>query len=213
MAFPFEAPRQRLSTTQGNHRVGLLPPGASDGGSGGWERVQNTGLSPRLVWLSRTRKDPLRLPGRSSSSSAFCRLTPSYSHLHGHGAGTASAARAGTPSAPARPALAGRGDSSGCSSAREHILGHPGRPGCLPSPSAAPWTKMGQHLPVWWPGFGLGVGQAAVGPCPLRPTLRWTLPSIYLCLTLATQLLGMWHSLPDTSDATSHQSPSLREGG
>lgn len=49
----------------------------------------------------------------------------------------------------------------------------------------------------------------AVGLCALGPTLSQTLLSIYLCLTLATQLLGMWHFLPDTSDATSHHSPSL----
>lgn len=35
--------------------------------------------------------------------------------------------------------------------------------------------------------------------------------SIYPCLILATQLLGIWHSLPETSDAISHHSPSLWE--
>lgn len=39
--------------------------------------------SPLLVWLCRIRKDPLWLPGRSSNSSAFSRLIPSYSHLDG----------------------------------------------------------------------------------------------------------------------------------
>lgn len=37
--------------------------------------------------------------------------------------------------------------------------------------------------------------------------------STYLCHTLATQLLGMRHSLPDTLDATNHHSPSLQGRG
>lgn len=113
-----EAPRQRLSTTQGAAAPGncRTEPAAVTGcerrrGIGpsgdGRERGQGPGprVSPRLVWLSRIRKDPLPLPGRSSSSSAFCRLMPSYSHLQGSGAGTASPCAPG-PEGTARRAAA-----------------------------------------------------------------------------------------------------------
>lgn len=209
----------------------LLPLGASDGGPaplgphstpqwgwlGGGTGDGARGLSPRLVWLSRIRKDPLWLPGRSSSSSAFCRLTPSYSHLRRQRAlGGRSPGCAGTPSTPGSvlPQLWQRGQLA----VQQHTSwGHPGTPCCLPEPqrcSTAQREKRGRTSQR--DGWSLASGLArvsAMGPCPLGPTLGQTLPSIYLCLTLATQLLGTWHSLPDTSDTTSHHSPSLQGRG
>lgn len=91
--------------------------------------------------------------------------------------------------------------------------GHPRMPPHLPESQCCSMAqgeeegRVSQHG-----GWGLAWRLArlsVVGPCPRRRTL----PSIYLCLTLATQLLGMWHSLPDASDATSHHSPSLQGRG
>ena len=45
--------------------------------SPGWGQA----YPPLLVWLSRMRKAPPGFPGSNSSSSAFSRLRPSYSHL------------------------------------------------------------------------------------------------------------------------------------
>lgn len=127
------------------------------------------------------------------------------------GAGRASPGCAGTPSAPG-PVLPQPERRGQFEVQQRTSWGRPGTPCGLPEPqrcSVAQGEKRGGTSRRG--GWGLASRLArlsAVGPCPLGPTLGWTLPSIYLCLTLATQLLGMWHSLPDTLDTTSHHSPS-----
>lgn len=95
--------------------------------------------------------------------------------------------------------------------------------------SAVPWQHRlhgGRHFPATAavpenePGHQRGWVLGRPGGTPWPPALPRgcvcrvpACDSTYLCHTLATQLLGMRHSLPDTLDATNHHSPSLQGRG